>query len=56
MICRTGYETLPFNYFIPATKGFQVAQTAKFFQSFSSMPTLTNEEYAIFTARELIDV
>ena len=45
-----------FKFFVPSSKGFQVAQTAKFFPSFSKMPTLTNEEYAILTARELVNI
>ena len=44
-----------FRFFIPATKGFTTAQTANFFPSFTTMPTLSNEEFAILTARELVD-
>ena len=47
---------LCFKFFVPSSKGFQVAQTAKFFPSFYKMPTLTNEEYAILTARELVNI
>ena len=44
-----------FRFYIPSTKGFTVAQTANFFPSFAKMPTMSTEEYAILTARELID-
>ena len=44
-----------FKFFVPSTRGFTTAQTAKFFPSFSTMPTLSNEEFAILTARELVE-
>ena len=44
-----------FLFFVPSKKGFTVAQTAKFFPSFSKMPTLSNKEYDILTPRELVD-
>ena len=42
-----------FKFFVPSTRGFTTAQTVKFFPSFSTMPTLSNEEFAILTAPQL---
>ena len=36
-----------FKFYVPSTKGFTTAQTAKFFPSLSTMPTLSNKEYTI---------
>ena len=43
-----------FRFFLLSTKGITFAQTAKFFPVFTEMPTLTNEEYCILAAIELV--
>ena len=43
-----------YKFWIPDTKGYTIAQTAKFFPKYSTIPTVTPEQYAVLVARDLI--
>ena len=43
-----------YKFWIPETKGYRIGQTARIFPAYTTTPTMTGEEYAILTARDLV--
>ena len=43
-----------YKFWMPKTKGYNIAQTARFFPTYSTIPTVTSKQYAILCARDLL--
>ena len=44
-----------FRFWIPKTKAFQIAKTAKFFPTYTSIPNITNDDNLVMAAKYLIE-